>query len=104
MSLQLRIESRLTEALSPSHLDVENESNQHNVPPGSETHFRVTVVSERFEGQSPVQRHRAIYGLLEEEMAEGVHALAIGSYTPSEWDQRTSDPQSPDCQGGKSRE
>ncbi|KAG0411863.1 hypothetical protein HPB47_011001, partial [Ixodes persulcatus] len=53
--VQRRIEEKLSKALNPTELSVENESHMHNVPKGSETHFRVTVVSASFEGKSLVQ-------------------------------------------------
>jgi BolA protein len=43
------IRRKLTETLNPLHLDVFNESYMHNVPPGSETHFKVVVVSDKFD-------------------------------------------------------
>ena len=46
--LKDRIESKLRDALAPLHLEVVNESSMHNVPRGSEAHFKVVVVSERF--------------------------------------------------------
>ena len=50
MTIQQRIETKLKETLAPSHLEVINESHMHNVPKGSETHFKVVVVSGRFDG------------------------------------------------------
>jgi len=54
----------LVDALAPVHLEILNESNKHNVPANSETHFKVVVVSEAFAQQSLVQRHRAVNKLL----------------------------------------
>ena len=100
MSLHLAIESRL-QALDPVHLEVVNESHMHSVPANSETHFRVTVVSERFEGQPLVARHRMVNGMLREELAAGVHALALHTRTPDEWfEQGGAVPESPPCLGG----
>ncbi len=50
MSVQQNIETKIRSSLAPSHLEVIDESHMHSVPPGSESHFRVVVVSERFEG------------------------------------------------------
>ena len=85
-----RILHLLRSGLSPVHLEVVNESHMHSVAPGSETHFKVIVVSERFEGVSPVKRHQLIYGALGDMMGKkpsqgGIHALAITSRTPAEW-------------------
>ncbi len=103
MSVQERIESKLIAALAPAFVEVVNESDRHNVPPGSESHFKVTVVSDVFAGRPRLARHRAINALLEEELAGPVHALAIHSYAPAEWAARTGAPESPDCLGGSRR-
>ena len=99
-SVQSAIEARLA-ALEPFHLEVVNESSMHNVPPGSESHFKVTVVSAQFDGQGLVARHRAVNALLAEQLAGPVHALALHTMTPQEWfDKGGQAPQSPDCLGG----
>jgi acid stress-induced BolA-like protein IbaG/YrbA len=59
MTVQRNIETKIRSSLAPSHLEVIDESHMHSVPPGSESHFRVVVVSERFEDLPLVQRHRA---------------------------------------------
>lgn len=61
----------------PTHLEVFNESYMHNVPKGSETHFKVVVVSEEFDGVSLIKRHRMVNNALRDELAGGVHALSI---------------------------
>jgi stress-induced morphogen len=71
-------------AFNPVFLDVINESHKHNVPKGSESHFKVIVVSEEFEGLSLIKRHRAVNHTLAEELAQGVHALQIVAKTPSQ--------------------
>jgi BolA protein len=101
MSRQSRIESKIQDAFSPVHLKVVDESHMHSVPPGAESHFRVLVVSERFEGQGLVARHRALNQLLREELQGGMHALALHIWTPQEWfDRGGAAPQSPPCLGG----
>ncbi|MFT3773258.1 MAG: BolA family protein [Minicystis sp.] len=84
--MQQRIEGKLGDALGPVHLEVINESAMHNVPPGSETHFKVLVVSPVFEGLGLVDRHRKVNEALREELKSGVHALSIRALTPSQWD------------------
>jgi BolA protein len=85
------IENKLTEALSPILLNVIDESHHHaghghpgDKRHGNESHFRVEVVSAAFEGKSRVERHRMVNALLAQEIAEGVHALAIGAKAPGE--------------------
>lgn len=100
MSVQNTIEKKLNDGFSVDFLQVENESHMHSVPPNSETHFKVTLVSGEFEGQGKVKRHQAIYRVLAEELAGGVHALALHLYTPGEWAVAGAAPASPNCMGG----
>lgn len=100
VQVQQQIERKLREKLAPLVLEVVNESSMHSVPAGSETHFKVTVVSGAFEGVSLVERHRLVYAALGEEMRSGLHALAITSRTPAEWDRNEAVPASPPCLGG----
>lgn len=96
--IQALIEEKL-KALEPVHLDVVNESFMHGVPPGSETHFKIVVVSRAFEGQMLLKRHRAVNALITEEMAR-VRAIALHTFTPAEWETRQGDaPRSPGCVG-----
>lgn len=97
-----KILEKLKEALNPQELLVENESHMHNVPKGSETHFRVTVVSSAFEGKSLVQQHAMVYAALKEELKNPVHALAVETSTPDKWPSKTG--KSPPCLGGMKRE
>lgn len=103
MGIQQRIEAKLKERLDPSHLEVINESHMHNVPKGSETHFKVVVVSTLFDGVPPVKRHQLVYGALADEMKAGVHALAITSRSPEEWAASPEANPSPKCLGGSGR-
>lgn len=99
--LQERIERKLADALDPEHLEVVNESGNHNVADGSETHFKVVVVAQAFEGERLLKRHRLVNSALAEELAGGVHALAMHTYTAAEWRERFgSAPMSPPCLGG----
>lgn len=105
MTVQSTIETKIKDSLSPVHLEVLNESNQHNVPPGSESHFKVTVVSKEFDGKSLVTRHRIINQLLAGELAGLIHALSIHTFTPVEWNEKNEQVrQSPPCLGGAKKE
>jgi len=101
--IQEKVEQKLREALAPAHLEVVNESYMHKVPKGAETHFKVVVVSERFEGLSSVKRHQLVYGVLADEMKTkpGIHALAITSRTPAEWAASPEANVSPKCQNAR---
>lgn len=101
--IQARIEEKLRASFDPSHLEVINESHMHSVPKGSETHFKVVVVSARFDGLSAVKRHQLVYGALSDELKAGVHALAITSRSPAEWDARPEANVSPKCHGGNGK-
>ena len=101
MIIQQQIEAKLTGGLALAHLEVINESHMHSVPPNSETHFKVVLVSPEFVDKRPVARHQMIYRLLADELAGGVHALALHTYTAEEWQQRAGHaPASPECLGG----
>ena len=86
MSLEQQLIERL-QTLAPSHLEVINESAYHGgYFPGKESHFKVIVVSEEFNGLRLVQRHQKVYALASDLMNLGqIHALAIHAYLPSEW-------------------
>ena len=93
--------AKLEAATRPEVLEVLNESGMHNVPSDAETHFRVVVVSSRFEGATRLGRHRVVHRALEEELAGPIHALAIDALTPAEWQARDEQRSlSPDCRGG----
>jgi BolA protein len=105
MTIQHTVEHKLAQHFDPDHLEVVNESGAHNVPAGSETHFKVVLVAEAFAGKPLLARHRLINQALKEELAGPVHALAIHTYTREEWHQRFGHaPMSPPCLGGKARE
>ena len=101
MIVQESIVSKLREALSPSHLQVDNISHMHAVPANAETHFDVVVVSSAFEGLRAVQCHQRIYQLLAEELSAGVHALAIHAFTPEKWALNDEVSAPPECFGGE---
>ncbi len=105
MQVQNSIQQKLEQAFVVDVLEVTNESHMHSVPPNSETHFKVTLVSVAFEGRRKVQRHQGIYTLLKDELDGPVHALALHLYTPEEWRARqASSPDSPNCLGGSKKE
>ena len=81
-----QIEEKLRAAFEPVFLEVVDESYRHNVPAGSESHFKVVLVSDRFTGERFLNRHRMIYGTLTAELSTTVHALALHTYTIKEWE------------------
>jgi len=88
MSVQSIIEKKITDSLLPEFIKIENESNNHAGPRDSETHFKVTVVSHSFTGLALIARHRIINALLKEELTGPVHALALHTFSTSEWEER----------------
>jgi BolA protein len=102
MTTAATIEKKLLTAFSPLHLDVVNESYKHNVPEGSESHFKVIIVTEKFDGERLIKRHRAVNTILSEELAGKIHALALHTYTIKEWQDYYAEntPLSPNCLGG----
>lgn len=86
MSVAETIRNKLTTALSPSHLEVIDESHLHaghiGARPEGETHFKVIVVSTVFEGESRVSAQRRVNKILADELAGPVHALSISASAP----------------------
>lgn len=101
MNRQQTIESKLREALAPLDLEVVNETHMHSVPEDAESHYKVTVVAEAFEGKPLIARHRLVNRVLADELANGIHALALHTLTPGEWFKKgEQSPDSPPCLGG----
>ena len=90
MSMQARIEAALNEVFDPQHLEVINESHLHagHQPEFSgegETHFRIRIVTQKFENTKLLDRHRQINDVVKSEFDEGLHALAIEAKTPDQY-------------------
>ena len=100
MRMKETIETKL-QNLQPEFLEVINESNNHNVPPGSESHFKVIIVSEAFQGKMLVARHRMVNDILADELAQSIHALVLHTMTMEEWVKKgRKSNTSPPCLGG----
>ncbi|MGD9953488.1 MAG: BolA family protein [Burkholderiales bacterium] len=95
MSIAAEIRRRLT-SLSPERLELEDESERHRghagYREGGNTHWRLSIVSAAFAGQSNVARHRMVYQALGELMQHPIHALAIQARAPDEPDTSTKGP------------
>jgi BolA protein len=87
------IRRKLTEALSPTRLEIDDDSWRHaghhheggmDAKPGGESHFNLLVVSLAFEGQGRLARQRMINGLLADELSGPIHALSIRALAPGE--------------------
>ncbi len=88
MAVADKIREKLTQALGPRVLEIVDESEQHQghagARPGGESHFRVKIVSEAFEGLGRVERQRLVNRALAQELSGPVHALAMETRTPAE--------------------
>ena len=81
------IKARLERELSPTHIDIVDESHLHAGHAGAASGagpFNVTVVSAMFTGQSPIQRHRMVYAALGDLMQTEIHALSIQTQVPDD--------------------
>lgn len=82
------IRTKLSAAFSPARLEIEDDSARHHghagATPGGESHFNVVIEATIFEGMGRVQRQRAVYGALAEELAGPVHALSLKALAPGE--------------------
>jgi BolA protein len=82
-----RIRERITAALLPVSLEVDDDSHRHAGHAGArggQGHFSVTVVSAAFAGKLPLARHRLVYAALGDMMTTDIHALAITARAPDE--------------------
>ena len=78
---------KLEAGFTPSELNIEDQSHLHAGHAGAKSgkgHFALKIVSASFEGQTLIQRHRAIYAALGELMESEIHALSINALGPSE--------------------
>ncbi|MBN6071172.1 BolA/IbaG family iron-sulfur metabolism protein [Aggregatibacter actinomycetemcomitans] len=100
MTKQQELEQRLRQEFRPHFIAVENESYMHSSGWGADSHFKVVLVSDLFEGIGKVARHRKIYQFLAQDLQQGIHALALHLYTLSEWEVLGQQfPKSPNCTG-----
>lgn len=105
MKTKEAIEQKLINAFSPEHLEVVNESHMHNVPEGSESHFKIIIVCDEFTGKTLLARHRLVNKVLQDELSKepsegGIHALALHTMTMEEWFKKGNVADSPECLGG----
>jgi BolA family transcriptional regulator, general stress-responsive regulator len=88
MRVSETITRKLQEAFTPESVDVVDESHLHEGHaghrPGGQSHFRVYIVSQAFTGKSRIDRHRMVNAVLADDLAGGIHALAIHASAPGE--------------------
>ena len=86
MSKQQELLERIQVEFQPHFVTVENESHMHSSGRGADSHFKLVIVSDAFEGMRKVQRHQKLYQLFADDLKNGIHALALHLYTKSEWE------------------
>ena len=87
-----------------THCEVLDESSGHNVPIGSETHFKLVAVGDVFVQKSRIQRHRMINAMLQDEFEKGMHACSMHLFTPEEWEASSNVPDSPECANARKKD
>jgi len=101
MSKLKTLQQSLQQELAPEYIEVLDESHMH-AGPNLETHCKITLVSAKFIGLSRVKRHQMVYGLAAQQLAAGLHGIALHLYTQDEWQQIQPDfLQSPKCRGAQ---
>ena len=94
--IENQITDIINDKLSPSVLNIVNESFMHNVPTGSESHFKLIIVSDAFKDLSNVNRHQLVYRSLDKIMDE-IHALSIYAFDENEYNENPVVIDSPNC-------
>lgn len=95
------IEEKIRANFPTAHFELINESHRH-AGPALDSHFKLILSSEVFQGLSRVKRHQAVYRVLAQELAGPVHALALHLYSPEEWGKLDNGaPDSPGCANNK---
>ena len=97
MIVQNKIDKLLRDKFNISKLVINNESYKHNVPPNSESHFNVQIVSDDFQDLSQIQRHKLVYKAIESLLNE-IHAFSITAITTLEFKENSSLRDTPECE------
>jgi len=83
-----KIKTKLEQTLSPARLELVDESALHaghmGARPEGESHFRLLIVTDMFNGRGRLERQRMIYQALGDLMTTDIHALSIKALTPEE--------------------
>ena len=94
--IEKTIKNLLIDNFDPTILDITNESSMHNVPKGSESHFKVVIVSNDFKDIKDIHRHQSVYKALQDVM-QSIHALSIHTYDEVEYADNPNHIKSPNC-------
>lgn len=85
MTIEEQLHNKISSAISPIHLEIINESHLHSVPPKAKTHFKLIIVSEKFNSLSTIEKHQLVRNILKDEF-KLVHALSFVLLTPIEFE------------------
>lgn len=89
MSVAENIKRKIEEKLAPAKLEIVDESHKHEGHAGhreeGESHFRLLIVSDSFDGLTRVARQRLVFDILSEEMITHIHALSLKCLTTAEY-------------------
>ncbi len=85
MAIELTIEQKLLDAFSPLHLDITRERVDFDLSGTPQSHIKVVIIANGFDGLKIHQRHKAINKVLATELAEDISVLALHTYTEKEW-------------------
>ena len=96
MEIQNSITQKIQNEFQPIFFKIDNESHKHKHG-GKESHFKILIVSDKFEGLSRIERQKWVYRILKVELDTNVHALAQKTLTPKEWEEQNSDFKTPNC-------
>ena len=98
--IESTIKNLLIDKFNPSLLSITNESYMHNVPEGSESHFKIVLVSDLFKDIPKIKQHQKIYKVLGKLM-NSIHALSIYSFDEMEYENNPLIIDSPNCANKK---
>lgn len=93
-----RLQTLLQHQFHPLFMELVDESFKHQVPKDAESHFKLTLVSQKFTGKNRIERHRLLNESVNSERQTGLHALSLALYSPEEWDRQPHTLQTPACQ------
>ena len=98
MQVEQALKEKITTDLEPRLLKIINESPNHSHYKGAESHFKIIVVSEKFEGLTLVRRHQLVYTCIKDLLKNQIHACSQHTLTPDEWVSKGGElPSSPPC-------
>ncbi len=92
------IKTTLAEKIGATIIEIEDRSDLHKHHEGRKTapvgsgHYDAIIVSENFTGKTMMQQHRMVYAALADQMQTTIHALALKTYTPEQWQQLINNP------------